>query len=268
MNKWILVIIIVIIVGAFGFIVVNNNFSDQKQVNSMENTTSTQATSVESSVKVTPVSHASLALEMGGQEIYVDPVEGAQKFAHLPPSNLILITDIHGDHFDSDTVQALVKEGVTVVVPQAVADMLPKNMNGTVVIMKNGEKSTQGNITIEAVAMYNLPESAEAFHPKGRGNGYVLEADGKRVYIAGDTSGIPEMRSLTNIDIAFVPMNLPYTMTVEEAADAVLAFKPKVVHPYHYRGQDGLSDINKFKELVKAKNSQISVELLDFYPQQ
>jgi L-ascorbate metabolism protein UlaG (beta-lactamase superfamily) len=114
--------------------------------------------------------------------------------------------------------------------------------------------------------MYNIPESDKTFHTKGRGNGYVITADGKGVYIAGDTSATPEMKALQNIDVAFIPMNLPYTMNVEEAADATVAFKPKVVHPYHYRGQDGFSDINKYKELVNAKDPSINVELLNFYP--
>ena len=115
--------------------------------------------------------------------------------------------------------------------------------------------------------MYNLPTAANKdFHTKGRGNGYVIERSGKRVYIAGDTAGIPEMRALKNIDIALVPMNLPYTMDVAEAAEAVLAFKPKQVFPYHYRGPDGLADISKFKELVNASNPKIEVVLLNWYP--
>jgi L-ascorbate metabolism protein UlaG (beta-lactamase superfamily) len=113
--------------------------------------------------------------------------------------------------------------------------------------------------------MYNLPESDDAYHTKGRGNGYVLDKNGTRVYVAGDTQGIPEMRALQNIDIAFVPMNLPFTMDVEEAADAVLEFKPKRVYPYHFRGREGLSDVNRFKELVNAGSEDIEVVLLDWY---
>jgi L-ascorbate metabolism protein UlaG (beta-lactamase superfamily) len=115
--------------------------------------------------------------------------------------------------------------------------------------------------------MYNMPETESNPHTKGRGNGYVLEAGGKRVYVAGDTGDTPEMRGLKEIDIAFVPMNLPYTMSIESAADAVIEFKPKMVHPYHYRGPNGLSDIQKFKELVNTGDSSIKVELLNFYPE-
>ena len=114
--------------------------------------------------------------------------------------------------------------------------------------------------------MYNLPETPESRHPKGRGNGYVLNVDGKRIYISGDTSGIFEMKMLTNIDIAFVCMNLPYTMTVNEAAEAVLEFQPKVVYPFHYRGKDGFSDVNAFKELVNKQNNDITVVLKNWYP--
>jgi L-ascorbate metabolism protein UlaG (beta-lactamase superfamily) len=132
-------------------------------------------------------------------------------------------------------------------------------------VLKNGENESVQGFAIEAVPMYNVPESPDAFHTKGRGNGYVIDHAGIRVYIAGDTSGTPEMRALTNIDIAFIPMNLPYTMDVDEAADAVIDFAPRTVIPYHYRGTSGLSDVNKFKELVQAAHDNIDVLLLTWY---
>jgi L-ascorbate metabolism protein UlaG (beta-lactamase superfamily) len=113
--------------------------------------------------------------------------------------------------------------------------------------------------------MYNLPETPESRHPKGRGNGYVLTFGNKKVYLSGDTSGIQEMRSLKNIDVAFVCMNLPYTMDVDEAASAVIDFKPKVVYPYHYRGQNGLNDTEKFRKLVNEGNKNIEVRLRNWY---
>jgi L-ascorbate metabolism protein UlaG (beta-lactamase superfamily) len=113
--------------------------------------------------------------------------------------------------------------------------------------------------------MYNLPNDSTARHPKGRGNGYILTLGDKKFYISGDTEDIPEMRSLKNIDVAFVCMNLPYTMSIEQAANAVLAFKPKIVYPYHYRGQDGFSDIQKFKTLVNNGDASIDVRLKDWY---
>jgi L-ascorbate metabolism protein UlaG (beta-lactamase superfamily) len=135
-----------------------------------------------------------------------------------------------------------------------------------VVVLSNGSTTKQLGISISAIPMYNLPESPTAMHTKGRGNGYILHIGGKNIYISGDTQAIPEMRSLKNIDVAFVCMNLPYTMDVKEAASGVLAFKPKVVYPYHYRGKGGLSDVNEFKRLVNAGNPAIEVRLRNWYP--
>lgn len=120
-------------------------------------------------------------------------------------------------------------------------------------------------ISIKAIPMYNLREEALKFHTKGRGNGYVLDINDERIYISGDTEDIPEMRNLKNIDKAFVCMNLPYTMPIESAASAVLDFKPKTVYPYHYRGSDGLSNINLFKEIVNKEDKSIDVQLLGWY---
>jgi L-ascorbate metabolism protein UlaG (beta-lactamase superfamily) len=120
---------------------------------------------------------------------------------------------------------------------------------------------------VNAVPAYNIRPDAQQFHPKGRDNGYVIEKDATRVYVAGDTEGTPEMRALEGIDVAFVPMNLPYTMSVEDAADAVSAFKPKTVYPYHYRGPAGLSDVNAFKELVAKGPPGVTVTLADWYPE-
>jgi L-ascorbate metabolism protein UlaG (beta-lactamase superfamily) len=139
-------------------------------------------------------------------------------------------------------------------------------VKSTVVVLKNGEHTDQLGISIMAIPMYNLPESPTAMHTKGRGNGYVLGIGGKNIYLSGDTQGIPEMRALKNIDVAFVCMNLPYTMDVKEAADAVLAFKPTIVYPYHYRGRNGLSDVNAFKSLVGAGDPHIEVRLRNWYP--
>jgi L-ascorbate metabolism protein UlaG (beta-lactamase superfamily) len=205
-------------------------------------------------------------LQIGGQVIYTDPVGGKDAFKGQPEPSIILVTDIHADHMSVETLQAVATDETVTVVPQAVKDQLPDSIPGTIVVMNNGEKATQKGIDIEAIPMYNIPESDTAFHTKGRGNGYVLSAERERIYIAGDTSVTPEMKALQNIDVAFIPMNLPYTMDIDEAAEGVAAFKPKVVHPYHYRGQDGFSDVNKFKELVEAKDHNISVQLLNFYP--
>jgi L-ascorbate metabolism protein UlaG (beta-lactamase superfamily) len=214
---------------------------------------------------VQPIQHASLILTVNGLTIYADP-SGADNFKDLTPPDMILVTDIHGDHFDIKTIDAIKKAGTILVVPQVVADKLPAADKDHLVILKNGDQTTQSGISIRAIPMYNLPESPTAMHTKGRGNGYILGIGGKLIYLSGDTQGIPEMRSLKNIDVAFICMNLPYTMDVKEAADAVLAFKPRIVYPYHYRGNNGLSDINAFKSLVEAGDKQIDVRLRNWYP--
>src|ERR1700688_2260534 len=210
-------------------------------------------------VKITPVYHASLEIEAGGKIIIVDPDKPAS-FAGLPQADLILITDIHGDHMDPDLIKAESKAGTEIIAPAAVAKTVT-----TAKVIGNGEKTTWGDWTIEAIPMYNTtasrgPAPGKLFHDKGRGNGYVLTYGGKRFYLSGDTEGIPEMRALKNIDVAFICMNLPYTMTPDEAADAVKAFHPKVAIPYHYKGQDTAV----FKKDLEGTG--IDVRLLDWYP--
>ena len=212
---------------------------------------------------IQPITHATLVLGYNNKNFYIDPTGGADAFKGLAAPNLILVTDIHGDHFDPKTIEAINTASATLIVPQAVADKLPATFDKQkLVILKNGDKTEQAGISITAVPMYNLPEAPDAFHTKGRGNGYVLTIGGKNVYISGDTEDIPEMRNLKNIDFAFVCMNLPYTMDVAQAAPGVLAFKPKVVYPYHYRGQD----VNTFKTLINTVDKNIDVRLRNWYP--
>jgi L-ascorbate metabolism protein UlaG (beta-lactamase superfamily) len=218
-------------------------------------------------LSIQPIFHATLVLTVNGKTIYADPSGGVEKFKGLAAPDLILITDIHGDHFDINTLDAVKTANTILVVPQVVADKLPEADKAKVVVLHNGDKTTQAGISIDAIPMYNIPESPTSMHTKGRGNGYVLGIGGKNIYLSGDTQGIPEMRALKNIDIAFVCMNLPYTMDVTEAADAVLAFKPKIVYPYHYRGKNGLSDVDAFKKLVDAGNKGIEVRLRNWYVQ-
>jgi L-ascorbate metabolism protein UlaG (beta-lactamase superfamily) len=214
---------------------------------------------------VQPIQHASLILTVHGVTIYADP-SNADNYKGMTPPDMILITDIHGDHFDIKTIDAIKTPATLLVVPQVVSDKLPDADKVHLIVLKNGDQTEQSGISIRAIPMYNLPESPTAMHTKGRGNGYVLGIGGKLIYLSGDTQGIPEMRSLKNIDVAFICMNLPYTMDVKEAADAVLAFKPKIVYPYHYRGNTGLSDVNAFKSLVEAGDKNIDVRLRNWYP--
>src|SRR3984893_2320944 len=214
---------------------------------------------------IQPIQHASLILTVRGLTIYADP-SNPDNYKGMAAPDIILVTDIHGDHFDIKTIEAVKKAGTVLVVPQVVADKLPATDKDHLIVLKNGDQTKISGISIRAIPMYNLPESPTAMHTKGRGNGYVLDIGGKIIYVSGDTQGIPEMRSLKNIDVAFICMNLPYTMDVKEAADAVLAFKPRIVYPYHYRGKDGLSDIKEFKKLVEKGDKSIEVRLRNWYP--
>jgi L-ascorbate metabolism protein UlaG (beta-lactamase superfamily) len=220
-----------------------------------------------SPVKVTVIGHASMILEWGKDVVYVDPVGTADMFKGKPAPTLILVTHAHSDHFSTSTLDLFSTGNYAAFVPQAVKDLLKGNaIDPSAQVMKNGDVVSTGDLTITAVPMYNIPESPSAYHVKGVGNGYILEKDGYRVYIAGDTSATPEMKSLAGIDMAFIPMNLPYTMGVDEAASGVLAFRPAIVIPYHYREPAGLADVDYFKKLVNGGDPSIDVELLDWYP--
>lgn len=272
MKILLIIVGVVLAMVAVGFVVTNSSTTETRLGNT--STSTATSTSVSTStvpvttmgVSITPVSHATAVLGWGSEIIYTDPVGGVEVFNGEPRPTLILLTDIHSDHLSTSTLVSLVNDNVQVIAPQAVADLLPVSVLERTFVLENGATTTIRGFSIEAIAMYNLPETADSRHMKGRGNGYVVERNGTRVYIAGDTSDIPEMRELEDIDIAFIPMNLPFTMSVETAADAVLAFAPKVVYPYHYRGQDGLSDVAKFKQLVNADNPDIDVVLADWYP--
>ena len=209
-------------------------------------------------ITITPFQHASLQIEHGGKVIQVDPAQG--DLSKAKPGDLVLITDIHGDHLNTETLSAVASDKTTIIAPSTVAEKLPENLRKQTTVLANGETKSLHEIKIEAVPMYNLTQERLKFHNKGRGNGYVLTLGGKRVYISGDTEDIPEMRALKNIDVAFVCMNLPYTMDVNQAASAVREFRPRIVYPYHYRG----SDVEKFKSLV-GNDRDVEVRLRDWY---
>nr|WP_299339251.1 MBL fold metallo-hydrolase [Allomuricauda sp.] len=231
-----------------------------------QNNRDTRQNNSTDSIQIFPIEHASAVLKWNGVTIYVDPVGGKDRYiAHGLP-DLILITDIHGDHFSLETLQALDTHNAKIVVPQAVADKMPDAFTPQIDVLNNGDSKERYSINIEAVPMYNLRKEALKFHPKGRGNGYVLNMGGKRLYFSGDTEDIPEMRALRDIDKAFICMNLPYTMTVESAADAVLEFQPKEVYPYHYRGKPDVGDVSKFESIVSSQNPNITIIRLDWYP--
>ncbi|MGB4398615.1 MAG: MBL fold metallo-hydrolase [Daejeonella sp.] len=214
------------------------------------------------SLKVHPVMHASFVLSLDNKTIYIDPTGNPEMYKSFGAPDIILITDIHGDHMDLRALEALNTKKAIIVAPQAVAMQLPLSVRENLVILNNGMATSQMAIMIKAIPMYNLPQAADSRHTKGRGNGYLLTIGGKSIYISGDTEDIPEMRALEDVDVAFVCMNLPYTMDINQAASAVLEFKPSIVYPYHHRGQD----INEFKKLINDKNRKIEVKLKNWYP--
>ncbi|MCB1334764.1 MAG: MBL fold metallo-hydrolase [Roseivivax sp.] len=202
-------------------------------------------------VAVFPVAHASFVMQTPAGVIYADPVGDPAAYDAYPRPDLILITHEHGDHFNADTLTALKGDGTHLITNPAVADKLPDGLKGAAEVLANGDSTTWNGVAIDAIPAYNMTEERKNFHPQGRDNGYVLTVDGFRVYISGDTEDIPEMRALTDIGLAFVCMNLPFTMTAEAAASAVAEFKPKAVYPYHYRGRDGgTQDPAEFARLV------------------
>lgn len=202
-----------------------------------------------------PIHHASVMLTFAGKHILVDPASApgapqgsdpTPEYKAMPAPDAILITHAHPDHFNVAILTAVAGANTVIVAPQNVVDQLPPPLKAKAKVMKNGDKMDVAGVPVEAVAMYNVTADRLMFHPKGQGNGYVLTAGGKRVYLAGDTEETPELKTLPNIDVAFLPMNLPYTETVEAAAVWVKDFKPKIVYPYHY----GMSDVNAFKAMV------------------
>lgn len=214
-------------------------------------------------IKVHPIRHASVILETPVGVIYVDPVGEAQLYNSRPAPDFILVTHEHGDHFKAETLSALVQENTRLLTNPAVYSKLPDALKAEASKISNGESTAFKEMGIEAIPAYNLTEERKKFHPKGRDNGYVLSIGNFRIYLSGDTEDIPEMRALKDIDLAFVCMNLPFTMPVATAADAVREFKPKTVYPYHFRGRDGgTQDPKEFAELV---GDAASVQLRGWY---
>jgi len=219
-------------------------------------------------VAVHAIHHASLMLTFEGKHILVDPApigdgDPVTGYRKLPTPDVILYTHNHYDHFNVAILEAVAGPNTVIVAPQEVDVEIPPAMRSKVKLMKNGDKAVVAGVPIEAEAMYNTTPDRMKFHPKGKGNGYVLTLGGERIYIAGDTEETPETAHLADIDAAFLPMNLPYTETVEAAAKWVKDFKPHIVYPYHYHNQDGtLSDLSAFKKDV---GSTSEVRELEWY---
>jgi L-ascorbate metabolism protein UlaG (beta-lactamase superfamily) len=208
-------------------------------------------------LKITFIGHGTLMLVFEGKIIHIDPVSRYTDYDKMPKADLILVTHEHGDHLDAKVIEILKKEETELILTKTCAERVKGG-----IVMKNGEIKTVKEIEIKAVPAYNIVnkrENGQPFHPKGRGNGYVINLGGKKVYVAGDTENTPEMKKLKDIDIAFLPMNLPYTMTPEMVADAAKAFKPKILYPYHYGDTDPDILVNLLKD---SKNIEVRIRKL------
>ena len=200
-------------------------------------------------LKITFVGHGTLLFTFGSTVIHVDPVSSEADYGKMPKADIVLVTHEHGDHLDPAAIAAVRKEGTTVLLTAKCAAAVSGG-----VVMKNGDARTVGGLKIEAVPAYNIAHrrpSGEPFHPRGEGNGYVITFGDTRVYVAGDTESIPEMKALKDIAVAFLPMNLPYTMTPAMVADAARAFRPKILYPYHF----GKTDTSELTRLLAAEKA-------------
>ena len=204
-----------------------------------------------------PVDHASLVLGFGDAVIYVDPVGGAARYEGLPAPTAILVTHGHGDHFDVPTLEAIAGTA-PILTSQEVFDKLPEALKANATAIANGEEQSLNGIAVRAIAAHNITEDRMQYHPVGVGNGYVLTLGDKLVYVAGDTEPTEDMLALTDIEVAFLPMNLPYTMTPEQAAEAINTFEPRIVYPYHY----GESDLS----VLDTVAGETEVRLREWYP--
>ena len=195
---------------------------------------------------ITFIGHGTLMLRLADKVIHVDPWSRLADYSQLPKADLVLLTHDHGDHLDPAALAAVKKSQTAIVLTAICAEKVTGGL-----VMANGDTKTVAGVAIEAVPAYNVVymRGTSPYHPKGSGNGYILELGGKRVYIAGDTENTSEMKALRRIDIAFLPMNLPYTMTPEMVADAAKAFRPKVLYPYHF----GDTDMGKLAELLRSE---------------
>ena len=203
-------------------------------------------------LKIAFVGHGTLMFTFGGKVIHIDPVSREANYNKMPKADLIIITHEHGDHLDPKAIKTIRKEDTEIVLTEICA----RDIKGGIV-MKNGDVKTVGGLKIEAVPAYNIVherQSGRPFHPRGDGNGYIITFGDKRVYVAADTENTPEMKKLKDIDVAFLPMNLPYTMTPEMAADAAKAFSPKILYPYHFGNTDT-------SELVKLLEGEKDIEV-------
>ncbi len=205
-------------------------------------------------LKISFVGHGTLMFEIGDKVIHVDPVSREADYSQMPKADLVLVTHEHGDHLDGKAIGQISKPGTQIIAPPKSAEQIP-----AAIVMENGDTRTVDGLEIRAVPAYNvvhMRDTGRPYHPRGEGNGYVLTFGDTSVYVAGDTENVPEIEQLEDIDVAFLPMNLPYTMTPEMVADVALAVRPAVLYPYHY----GQTDVSELEALL-ADEEDIEVRI-------
>ena len=201
-------------------------------------------------VRITFIGHGTLMIEFGEKVIHIDPVSREADYSELPKADIILITHEHQDHYDQQAIGIISKPGTEMIMNPAVG-----NEDGDGIILKNGESAIVQGIPVRAVPAYNTTADHSRFHPRGRDNGYIVDLGGFLIYIAGDTETIPEMADLRDIDIAFLPVNQPYTMTPAQAVEAAMMFKPGILYPYHY----GNTDVSVIVKALKGSDTEVRV---------
>lgn len=205
---------------------------------------------------ITFIGHGSLMMTFNGKTIHIDPYSSLADYTSLPKADIVFLTHEHSDHLDKDALSKISAEKTVTVMTELCAAQVEGG-----VVMRNGESKIVEGIKVEAVAAYNIVHTrpnGDAFHPKGNGNGYILNFGDTRVYVAGDTENTPEMKALQNIAVAFLPMNLPYTMTPEMVADAAHAFRPRILYPYHF----GKTDTSQIVDLLNGENIEVRIRKL------
>lgn len=226
------------------------------QVNSQNLPSTDEIVTSSGNIEMHFIGHGSLMFNMNGVVVYIDPVRSSGKYENPLKADIILVTHEHYDHLDTELINTLRKSTTVILCNKAASEKVPGS-----IAMKPGDSRKIGNISIETIAAYNIVNErapGQPFHPKGVGVGYILSFGGKKIYVAGDTENTPEMKALTNIDVAFLPMNVPYTMTPAMVADAAKAFKPKILYPYHY----GDTNPQELVKLLKGTDIQVRIRNL------